>query len=131
VRLDRGLGPNVLTITFHVLYVFLVLAHDRRRVIHFNVTAYPTAEWASQQLVQAFPWDIAPRYLWRDRDTIYGERVRRQLKDMAVKENPYCTSMPLTISLCRTLDRIHPTRMSQPDLMIVFVHFSISFAMAA
>jgi putative transposase len=51
---------TVPTITFHVLYVFLVLAHDRRRVIHFNVTAHPTAEWVSQQLVQAFPWDTAP-----------------------------------------------------------------------
>ncbi|HEV8715651.1 MAG TPA: transposase [Candidatus Binatia bacterium] len=77
---------TVPTITFHVLYVFLVLAHDRRRVIHFNVTAHPTAEWVSQQLVQAFPWDTAPRYLVRDRDAIYGERVRQQLKDMAVKE---------------------------------------------
>jgi hypothetical protein len=48
---------TVPTITFHVLYVFLVLAYDRRRVIHFNVTAHPTAEWVSQQLVQAFPWE--------------------------------------------------------------------------
>jgi putative transposase len=77
---------TVPTITFHVLYVFLVLAHDRRRVIHFNVTAHPTTEWVSQQLVQAFPWDTASRYLVCDRDAIYGERVRRQLKDMAVKE---------------------------------------------
>jgi len=77
---------TVPTITFHVLYVFLVLAHDRRRVIHFNVTAHPTAEWVSQQLVQAFPWHTAPRYLVRDRDAIYGEPVRQQLKDMAVKE---------------------------------------------
>jgi len=77
---------TVPTITFHVLYVFLALAHDRRRVIHFNVTAHPTAEWVSQQLVQAFPWHTAPRYLVRDRDAIYGEPVRQQLKDMAVKE---------------------------------------------
>ncbi len=77
---------TVPTITFRILYVFLVLAHDRRKVLHFNVTAHPTSEWVSQQLVQAFPWDTAPRYLVRDRDAIYGERVRGQLKDMGVKE---------------------------------------------
>src|SRR5471032_1080461 len=51
---------TVSTIRFQVLYVFLVLAHERRRILHFNVTAHPTAEWTAQQLVQAFPWDSAP-----------------------------------------------------------------------
>jgi hypothetical protein len=51
------------TLTFRMLYVFVVLAHDRRRVLHFNVTDHPTAEWTATQLVQAFPWDKAPRYL--------------------------------------------------------------------
>jgi len=55
------------TIRFQVLYVFLVLAHDWRRILHFGVTAHPTAEWAAQQLREAFPWDSAPRYLLRDR----------------------------------------------------------------
>ena len=48
---------TVPTIRFHVLYVFLVLAHDRRRILHFNVTAHPTAEWTGQQLREAFPFD--------------------------------------------------------------------------
>jgi len=61
---------TVPTIRFQVLYVFLVLAHERRRVLHFHVTAHPTAEWTAQQLVQAFPWDSAPRYLLGDRDSI-------------------------------------------------------------
>jgi putative transposase len=61
------------TVTFRILYVFLVLAHDRRRVLHFNVTKHPTAEWTATQLVLAFPWASAPRYLLRDRDSIYGE----------------------------------------------------------
>ncbi len=59
---------TVPTIRFQVLYVFLVLAHDRRRILHFNVTAYPTAEWTGQQLREAFPFDQLPRYLLRDRD---------------------------------------------------------------
>ena len=52
---------TVPTIRFQVLYVFLVLAHDRRRILHFNVTAHPTAEWTAQQLREAFPFDQVPR----------------------------------------------------------------------
>ena len=63
---------TVPTIRFQILYVFLVLAHDRRRILHFAVTAHPTAEWTAQQLREAFPWDTAPRYLLRDRDRIFG-----------------------------------------------------------
>jgi hypothetical protein len=58
---------TVPTIRFQLLYVFLVLAHDRRRVIHFNVTAHPTAEWTGQQLREAFPFDQFPHYLLRAR----------------------------------------------------------------
>jgi hypothetical protein len=54
---------TVPTIRFQVLYVFLVLAHDRRRILYFAVTAHPTAEWTAQQLREAFPWDSAPRFL--------------------------------------------------------------------
>ena len=77
---------TVPTIRFHVLYVFLVLAHDRRRVVHFNVTAHPTAEWTAQQLREAFPFDQIPRYLLRDRDKIFGDTFRAQVKDMKIKE---------------------------------------------
>ena len=60
------------TATFRVLFVFIVLRHDRRRIVHFNVTEHPSAEWTAQQMVDAFPWDTAPRYLVRDRDQTYG-----------------------------------------------------------
>jgi putative transposase len=63
---------TVPTVLFKVLFVFVVLAHDRRRVVHVNVTDTPTAHWTAQQLVEAFPWDTAPRYLLRDRDAVYG-----------------------------------------------------------
>jgi putative transposase len=63
---------TVPTVTFKVLFVFVVLAHHRRRVVHFNVSASPTAHWTGQQLVEAFPWETAPRYLLRDRDGLYG-----------------------------------------------------------
>ena len=74
------------TIRFQVLYVFLVLAHDRRQILHFGVTAHPTAEWRAQQLREAFPWDSAPRYLLWDRDRIFGQDFRDQVKAMGIKE---------------------------------------------
>ena len=77
---------TVPTIRFQVLYVFLVLAHDRRRILHFNVTDHPTAEWTGQQLREAFPFDEVPRYLLRDRDAIFGEEFRRQVTDMGIHE---------------------------------------------
>jgi putative transposase len=77
---------TVPTIRFQILYVFLVLAHDRRRILHFNVTAHPTAEWTAQQLRDAFPWDAAPRYLLRDRDRIFGDDFTKQVQDMGIQE---------------------------------------------
>ena len=74
------------TVRFRLLYVFLVLAHDRRRVLDFNVTAHPTAEWAAEQILQAFPWDTAPCYLLRDRDSIYGDMFHRQVRSMGMTE---------------------------------------------
>ena len=64
---------TVPTATFRVLYVFVVLRHDRRRAVHFNVAASPCAEWAGQQIAKAFPYDEALRFLIRDRDGIYGD----------------------------------------------------------
>jgi putative transposase len=77
---------TVPTATFRVLYVFIVLSRDRRRVVHFNVTEHPTAQWTAQQLVEAFPFDSAPRYLLRDRDAIYDEKVRRRIKSLGIEE---------------------------------------------
>ena len=70
---------QVPTVTFGILYGLVILRHDRRRVVHFNVTSEPTAAWVVQQLHEAFPFDEAPRYLIRDRDSIYGEQVQRDL----------------------------------------------------
>lgn len=72
--------------TFHVLFVLIVLAHDRRRVLHFNVTEHPTAEWTGLQILQAFPWDTASRFLLRDRDSIYGKQFRRRVAGLELAE---------------------------------------------
>jgi transposase InsO family protein len=67
-----------------VLFVFIVLSHERRRVVHFNVTGHPTAEWAAQQIVEAFPDDHAPRYLIRDRDCIYGKYFQDRVQGLGI-----------------------------------------------
>jgi transposase InsO family protein len=74
------------TITFQLLYVFVILRHDRRQVVHCNVTTQPTAAWVAQQLREAFPFDTAPRYLIRDRDGCYGEEVKQCLKALGIEE---------------------------------------------
>jgi putative transposase len=77
---------TVPTARLRILFVFVVLAHDRRRVLHFNVTEHPTAAWTAQQIVDAFPEDSAPSYLLRDRDQIYGQQFRHRVKGMAIEE---------------------------------------------
>jgi transposase InsO family protein len=77
---------TVPTATFRVLYVFLILSHERRLVVHFNVTNSPTAQWTGRQLVQAFPWDTAPRFLLRDRDAIYGPEFLRSVEGLQIED---------------------------------------------
>src|SRR5262249_1070561 len=73
---------TVHTVWFEILFVFIVLAHDRRRIVHFNVTAHPTAQCPPQEMLEAFPFDTAPKYLLRDRDRIYGDEFRKQVDIM-------------------------------------------------
>ena len=77
---------TVPTATFRILYVLVVLRHERREVVHFNVTAHPTAQWTAQQIVEAFPWNPAPKYLLRDRDKIYGAVFRRRVQSLGMQE---------------------------------------------
>jgi len=77
---------TVPTVQLRVLFVFVVLAHERRRVLHFNVTEHPTAEWTAQQIIEAFPEDAAPRYLIRDRDGVYGRHFRNRVEGMGIQE---------------------------------------------
>src|SRR5213083_1962866 len=77
---------TVPTAGLRVLFVLVVLAHQRRRVLHFNVTEHPTAAWTAQQIVDAFPDDSAPSYLLRDRDKIYGHSCRQRVRGMGIDE---------------------------------------------
>jgi len=77
---------TVPTVTFRVLYVFIILSNVRRRIVHFNVTNSPTAFWTGQQVVEAFPWDTAPRYMIRDRDKKYGCEFTQRVIALGIKQ---------------------------------------------
>jgi len=77
---------TVPTATFRILFVLIILSHDRRRILHVNVTTHPTAAWTARQLLEACGTDVEPRYLLRDRDAIYGKAFRRQVTALGIKE---------------------------------------------
>jgi len=74
------------TLSFRMLYVFIVLSHVRRKVLHFNVTEAPSARWASQQLREAFAFTSPPQYLLRDRDSIYGLEFQRIAEALGLEQ---------------------------------------------
>ena len=77
---------TVSTLTGRVLFVLVLLSHERRRIVHVNVTEHPTATWTAQQVVDAFPDNLTPRWLLRDRDSIYSEAFRRRVAGMGIEE---------------------------------------------
>jgi putative transposase len=76
----------VVTARFQLLYALVVLGHERRTIIHFDVTQNPTQVWLARQITEAFPWDTAPRFLLRDRDASYGQTFRDRVRAMAIEE---------------------------------------------
>lgn len=82
------------TLSFRVLFVFVVLVHDRRRIVHFNVTEHPTAVWTAQQLVEAFPWNLPPRLLIRDRDGVYGHHFQKRVLGLGMQDLPIAPRCP-------------------------------------
>jgi hypothetical protein len=81
--IDMFIVPSA---TFRLLFVLLILAHDRRKIVRFDVTQHPTAGWLSRQVTEAFPWDTAPRFLLRDRDSSYGPLFSRRVEVMGITE---------------------------------------------
>ena len=76
------------TISFRLLYGLLILQHDRRQILWLGVTAHPTAEWISRQLIEAYGWKAASRYIIRDRDAVYGDVFVRRLRAMGIRDRP-------------------------------------------
>ena len=109
---------TVPTLTFRTLYVFVILSLGRRRIVHFNVTDSPTAEWTSLQLTQAFPFDTAPRFLIRDRDGIYGKMVVGTLKAMDFQQIVTARKSPWQNGYCERV--IGSIRRECLDHIVVF-----------
>jgi transposase InsO family protein len=82
------------TVGFRLLFVLVILRHERRRLISLSVTAHPTAEWIAQQVTEAFPWDEAPDYMIRDRDASYGQAVTKRLAAMGIRDHPVAPRSP-------------------------------------
>src|SRR5712672_4130049 len=82
------------TVGFKLLFVLVILRHQRRRLISLCVTANPTAEWIARQITDAFPWNEAPDYVIRDRDGSYGHAVTRRLAAMGIRDHPTAARSP-------------------------------------
>jgi len=82
------------TLTFRILYILLILSHQRRALVHLAVTTNPTADWTAHQITEAFPWDGAPRYIIRDNDRTYGQTYLRRLKAMGIQDCPTAPRSP-------------------------------------
>ena len=82
------------TIRFELLYAFIIVRLHRRELVWINVTSHPTAEWVARQISEAFPWNEAPRDLIRDRDSVFGEIVKRRLRAMGIRDKPIAPASP-------------------------------------
>jgi transposase InsO family protein len=91
---------TVPTVTFRVLYVFIVMRHDRRQIVHFNITTNPYAQWTAQQIVNAFPYEESPRFLIRDNDGIYGDHFVKRVEGMGIEEVPIAPHSPWQNPYC-------------------------------
>jgi Integrase core domain len=82
------------TLSFRLLYGLLILWHGRRRILWLGVTAHPSAEWMARQLIEACGWEWTPKYLVRDRDSVYGEIFTRRLRAMGIRDRPTAPHSP-------------------------------------
>jgi transposase InsO family protein len=82
------------TVTYRLLYVLVIITHERRKVVHFNITEAPTAAWTAQQVINAFPEDTAPKYLLRDRDCIYGVAFDQRVDGMGITQKRIAPHSP-------------------------------------
>ena len=106
------------TISFALLYVFVIVRLDRRTLVWTNVTRHPTAEWIARQITEAFPWNEAPRYLIRDRDGVFGAAVTRRLRAMGIRDKPIAPASPWLNAFAERL--IGSIRRECIDRLVVF-----------
>lgn len=106
------------TISFQLLYGLLILQHGRREILWLGATTRPSAEWISRQLTEAYGWERGPRYLIRDRDSIYGDVFIRRLRAMGIRDRPTAPRSPWQNGYCERL--IGSIRRDCLDHVVVF-----------
>jgi transposase InsO family protein len=84
----------VRTVSFELLFAFIVIGHNRRQLLWFEVTRHPTAAWLARQITEAFPWASAPIYLVRDNDRAYGHVFMSRVKAMGIRDQPISPGSP-------------------------------------
>ena len=106
------------TMTFDLLFAFLVLGHGRRKLLWFEVTRHPTAEWLARQITEAFPWASAPAYLVRDNDRAYGNVFTSRVRAMGIRDRPISSESPWQNGIAERL--IGTLRRECLDRMLIF-----------
>ena len=106
------------TVSFDLLYAFLVLGHDRRQPLWFEVTRRPMAEWLARQITETFPWASAPAYLVRDNDRAYGHTFQRRVRAMGIRDRPISPGSPWQNGYAERLMGI--LRREYLDQMVIF-----------
>jgi transposase InsO family protein len=106
------------TISFRLLYGFLILQHGRREILWIGTTSHPSADWVARQLTEVFGWEEAPRYIIRDRDCAYGDIVVRRLWAMGIRDRPTAPRSPWQNGYCERL--IGSIRRDCLDHVVVF-----------
>jgi hypothetical protein len=102
-------------LTFERLFAFLVLGHDRRQLLWFEVTRHPTAEWLARQITEAFPWTSGPGYLVRDNDRAFGHVFTSRVRAMGIRDRPISPGSP-----CCAERLISTLRRECLDQMLIF-----------
>jgi transposase InsO family protein len=106
------------TLTFELLFAFLVLGHGRRQLLWFEVTRHPAAEWLARQITEAFPWISAPADLGRDNDRAYGHAVQCRVRAMGIRDRPISPGSPSQNGIAERL--IGTLRHECLDQMVIF-----------
>ena len=106
------------TISFKLLYGLVVMSHERRKILQLSATEHPSAEWIMRQLTEAVGWELAPKYIIRDRDSAYGEIFKRRLRAMGIRDRPTAARCPWQNGYCERL--IGSTRRECLDHVVIF-----------
>ena len=89
------------TISFKLLYEFVLMNHDLRKILHLSTTAHSLAEWIARQITEAVGWDRAPRYIIRDRNGVYFEVFKRRLRALGIRDRPTAPQSPWQNGCCK------------------------------